>query len=181
MNWRRNTKLFEFRNIRFTRHYSSFENEFWTKFKRLFVTSISVRIKTFRITHSINRISYAIHRILFAINSGIIISRTLSAAKISYSRDAAIINKIASSIINKTITPRVIISEEFLETIIFIFITIIRNFRNTAKSLYSSISLIEKFLHSSISIIREEINVQAVISISFFKILSVISIIEAIL
>ncbi len=190
MNWRRNTKLFEFRNIRFTRHYSFFENEFWTKFKRLFVTSISIRIKTFRIiafnwiTHSINRISYTVHRILFAINSEIVISRTLSAAKISYSRDedAAIINKIASSIINKTIISRVINSEKFSETIIFIFISI------EAKFLQSSISSIRKSLQwfiisirKSLHSFRKEINAQTIFSISFFKILSFIWIIWAIL
>jgi hypothetical protein len=130
VNWRRNTKLSKFRDIRLLRHYSSVENKFWTKFKRLLLTSISIRIKTFRIiafnriTHSVNRISYAIHRILFAINSGIIISRTLSAKQTCYSRNAAIIHKIISTLINETSISWIINSKEFSQTIIFIIISI---------------------------------------------------------
>ncbi len=157
VNWRRNTKMFNIKNIHISRHHSSFENEFWTKFKRLFVTSISIRIKTFRII-AFNKITHSINRILFAINSEIIISRTLNAAKMSYSRDAAIINKIASLIINKIIISRVIINEEFFETIIFIFISI------EAKFLQSSISLIRKSLQwfiirKSLHLFRKEVNV----------------------
>ncbi len=184
----RNTKLFNIKDIHISRHHSSFENDLWTKFKRLFVTSILIRIKTFKIitfsrtSQWINKISYTIHRILCAINSEIIISRTLNAAKINYSRDenAAIINKIVSSTINKTIISRVINNEKFLEIIIFIFISIKNsaNFWNIAKFLQQSIILIRKFLHLSI---KKEVNAQTIILISFFKILLIISIIEAIL
>jgi hypothetical protein len=61
VNWRRDTKFSEIRNIHLTRNYSSLENEFWTKFKRLLLINISIRFKTFRII-AINRISHAINR-----------------------------------------------------------------------------------------------------------------------
>ncbi len=147
VNWKRNTKMFNIKDIHISRHHSFFENEFWTKFKRLLVISISIRIKTFRII-ALNKITHSINKILSAINSEIIISRTLNAAKINYLRNAAIINKIVSSTINKTITSRVINNEKFLETIIFIFISTenSENSWNIAKFLQTSIFFIRKFL-----------------------------------
>jgi hypothetical protein len=191
VNWRRDTKFSEIKNIQFTRHYSSLENEFWTKFKRLLMTSISIRIKTFRIiafnkvTHSINKVSYAIHRILFAINSEIITSRTFDATR--YSRNAAITHKIISSIVNQTFISWIMNSEKFSETILFIFISIrsSRNLRNIRKPLQRKfiqwfiIISVEKSLYSSF---RKEVNSQTIISIiTFSEILSIISIAWAIL
>ncbi len=154
---------------------------------------ISIRIKTInKITSAINRISHAINRISHAVNSEIIISRTLSTAKTRYSRNAAITHKITSSTINKTIISWIINSTQFSETIIFIFVSIEAKFLQSSifsirkslqwfiirKFLQWSFIIIRKSLHSSF---RKEVNVQTIISISFFEISSIIWIIEAIL
>ncbi len=150
---------------------------------------ISIRIKTIhrisssinRISSAINRISYAINWISHAVNSEIIISRTLSTAKIRYSRNAAITHKITSSTINKTIISWIINSTQFSETIIFIFISIEAQFLQSSIFFIRKLLqwfIIRKSLHSSF---RKEVNAQTIISISFFEILSIIWIIWAIL
>jgi hypothetical protein len=136
-------------------------------------TSSQSEIKTFNKTsHAINKISHAINRIFHAVNSEIIISRTFSARKIRYSRNALITHKII---------PRVINSEKFSETIIFIFTSIrnSENLRNIAKFLqwFVLFIIIEKPLHSSF---KEEVNSHTIVLNPFSEILPV-TIIEAIL
>ncbi len=145
LNWRRNTQLYEFRDIRISRHQSPFRNEFWSRFKDLFMTNIiiSIRIKTFR-TQKIHRTKIIrtteINETSNIIHSGIITSRTLSTAKTRYSRNAAITHKTTSSTINKATTSWIINSTQFPETIIFIFTS------TGAKSLQSSTTPTKKSL-----------------------------------
>jgi hypothetical protein len=168
LNWEENLEFTKWK-IWIKQNHSSDRDWFWTKFSWLFVTNV---VKIW-ITKNIISTIISISRI--------IISRSITWRTITSVR------KITSTIINETLISRIVNSKKFSQTIIFIFISIrnstnffIKNFTNTAKSLYSSIFIIRKFLHSSF-IIRKEVNAQTIISISFFEIWSIIWIIWAIL